>query len=131
MWHPVLDSEAGEVVEYVGTAADITELRQAEEERERLRQLEADLAHMNRLTMLGELASSLPTKSISLLLPQSRAPMPARVGSHMTHPIWKEPARPQSGSRRTEAVQPRSSSACGRFTRKGLRRIASWSISTK
>ena len=29
------------------------------QERERIRQLEADLAHMNRVTMLGELASSL------------------------------------------------------------------------
>jgi len=58
LWHPVLDEE-GEVAEYVGTAADVTELKRAEEERERLRQLEADLAHMNRVTMLGELASSL------------------------------------------------------------------------
>ena len=58
IWHPVLDSERG-LVEYVGTAADITERKRAEEERERLRQLEADLAHMNRVTMLGELASSL------------------------------------------------------------------------
>ena len=37
----------------------VTERKRAEEERERLRQLEADLAHMNRVTMLGELASSL------------------------------------------------------------------------
>jgi len=36
-----------------------TERKCAEEERERLRQLEADLAHMNRVTMLGELAGSL------------------------------------------------------------------------
>ena len=58
IWHPVLDNVGG-LVEYVGTAADITERKRAEEERERLRQLEADLAHMNRVTMLGELASSL------------------------------------------------------------------------
>ena len=58
LWHPVLDSERG-LAEYVGTAADVTERKRAEEERERLRQLEADLAHMNRVTMLGELASSL------------------------------------------------------------------------
>ncbi len=58
LWHPVLDT-AGELVEYVGTAADVTERKRAEEERERLRQLETDLAHMNRVTMLGELASSL------------------------------------------------------------------------
>ena len=37
---------------------DITERKQAEEERERLRQLEAELAHINRVSMLGELAAS-------------------------------------------------------------------------
>ena len=56
--HPALD-ETGEVVEYVGTAVDVTERKRAEEERERLRQLEADLAHLNRVSMLGELAASI------------------------------------------------------------------------
>ena len=37
----------------------MTEHKRAEAERERIRQLEADLARMNRVTMLGELASSL------------------------------------------------------------------------
>jgi len=41
------------------TGRDITELKRAEEEHERLRQLEADLAHLNRLSMMGELAASL------------------------------------------------------------------------
>ena len=58
IWHPVLD-KYGELVEYVGTAADVTERKRAEEEHERLRQLEAELARMNRQIMLGELASSL------------------------------------------------------------------------
>ena len=35
---------------------DVTERKKVEEERERLRQLEADLAHMNRVSRLGELA---------------------------------------------------------------------------
>ena len=56
--HPVF-SASGEVTEVLGTHIDITERKRAEQERERLRQLEADLAHMNRVTMLGELASSL------------------------------------------------------------------------
>jgi signal transduction histidine kinase len=38
---------------------DITERKRAEEERERLRQLEADLAYINRVSMMGELAASL------------------------------------------------------------------------
>jgi signal transduction histidine kinase/CheY-like chemotaxis protein len=44
---------------FVGAAMDITERKRAEEEREKLRQLEADLAHMNRVSMMGELAASL------------------------------------------------------------------------
>jgi PAS domain S-box-containing protein len=56
--HPVL-SRSGELAEMVGTVIDVTERKRAEEERERLRQLETDLAHINRVTMLGELASSL------------------------------------------------------------------------
>jgi PAS domain S-box-containing protein len=56
--HPVME-ESGEIIEVVGTVRDVTERKQAEEERERLRQLEADLAHTNRVTMLGGLASSL------------------------------------------------------------------------
>jgi C4-dicarboxylate-specific signal transduction histidine kinase len=47
--HPVLN---GELIEYVGTAVDVTE-------RERLRQLETELAHINRVSMMGELAASL------------------------------------------------------------------------
>ena len=51
--------KTGKFVEFVGTAIDVTELKKAEFERERLRHLEADLAHMNRISMLGELAASL------------------------------------------------------------------------
>jgi len=49
----------GELVEVVGTHVDVTERQRARKERERLRQLEADLAHMNRLSTMGELAASL------------------------------------------------------------------------
>jgi len=48
-----------EIGEYVGITMDITERKRAEEERERLRQLEADLAHINRVNMMGELAAAL------------------------------------------------------------------------
>jgi C4-dicarboxylate-specific signal transduction histidine kinase len=43
----------------VGSTIDVTERRRAQEEHERLRQLEADLAHLNRLSMMGELTASL------------------------------------------------------------------------
>jgi len=56
--HPVLN-DVGEVVEVVGTVIDITECKRAEEERDRLRQFESDLAHLNRVSMMGELAASI------------------------------------------------------------------------
>jgi PAS domain S-box-containing protein len=55
---PVFDAN-GEFRGYRGTGTDVTALMRAQEERERLRQLESDLAHMNRLSMMGELAASL------------------------------------------------------------------------
>jgi PAS domain S-box-containing protein len=56
--HPVLNS-SGNVVEFVGSAVDITDLKLAEQERERLRQVQAELTHINRVTTLGELTASL------------------------------------------------------------------------
>jgi PAS domain S-box-containing protein len=56
--HPVL-STSGHLVEFVGTVIDVTERRRAEQERARLHQLEADLAHINRVSTLGEMAASL------------------------------------------------------------------------
>ena len=50
---------SGEMGEYVGITMDITERKRAEAERERLRQLEADLARVNRVNMMGELAAAL------------------------------------------------------------------------
>ncbi len=56
--HPVF-SPSGDLVEFVGTVIDITERKRAEEERERLRQAQADLARVNRVTTMGELTASL------------------------------------------------------------------------
>jgi len=56
--HPVFSANK-EIAEFVGTVVDVTERKRAEQERERLRQLETDLAHMNRISMLGELSASL------------------------------------------------------------------------
>jgi len=56
--HPVFSSN-GELVEVVGTVVDITERKRAENARERLQQLQADLAHINRVSMMGELTASL------------------------------------------------------------------------
>jgi PAS domain S-box-containing protein len=54
-----LFSADGELVEMVATHVDVTERKRAQEDHERLRALEADLAHMNRLSIMGELTASL------------------------------------------------------------------------
>jgi PAS domain S-box-containing protein len=56
--HPVL-SNAGDLEGFVGSSTDITEIKRAEQERQKLRQLEADLAHIDRVSTLGEMAASL------------------------------------------------------------------------
>jgi PAS domain S-box-containing protein len=53
--HPVFSS-SGELVEVVGTNMDVTERKCAEEA---LRQAQADLAHISRVTTMGELTASL------------------------------------------------------------------------
>lgn len=50
---------AGELGDYSGITMDITERKRAEQERERLRQLETDLSRVNRVNMMGELAAAL------------------------------------------------------------------------
>jgi PAS domain S-box-containing protein len=55
---PLRDS-GGKIVKWYGISTDIEDRRRAENERERLRQLEADLAHVNRVSTLGEMAASL------------------------------------------------------------------------
>jgi PAS domain S-box-containing protein len=53
--HPVSDA-SGDLVQFVGSSTDITERKLAEES---LRQAQADLAHVNRVTTMGELTASL------------------------------------------------------------------------
>jgi len=55
---PVFDTN-GEFRGYRGTGTDVTASMLAREEHERLRKLESDLAHMNRLGIIGEQAASL------------------------------------------------------------------------
>ena len=54
-----LPSTQGETVEIVATHVDVTERKRAQEQSDRLGQLEADLAHMNRVGIMGELTASL------------------------------------------------------------------------
>ena len=56
--HPVITSPGGSG-EFVGFLMDVTERWRADEERERLRQAQADLAHVTRVTTMGQLTASL------------------------------------------------------------------------
>ena len=56
--HPVRNM-SGDLQEFVGISIDVTEGKLADEERERLRQVQADLAHLSRVTTMGELTASL------------------------------------------------------------------------
>jgi PAS domain S-box-containing protein len=54
-----LRDEHGNILKWYGTLTDIEDRKRSEQERERFRQLQADLAHENRVSMMGELAASL------------------------------------------------------------------------
>jgi PAS domain S-box-containing protein len=55
---PLRDQHAN-IVRWYGTLTDIEDRKRAEQEREKLRELEEDLAHVNRVSTLGEMAASL------------------------------------------------------------------------
>ena len=77
--HPVF-SPSGDLIEFVGTVIDVTERKRADEERERLRKSLADLAHINRVTTMGELTASLAH--------EIRQPIAATVTSAQTCLRW-------------------------------------------
>ena len=52
-------SALGELLETFCTTVDVTERKRAQEEHEKLRKLQSDLTHINRVNMMGELAASL------------------------------------------------------------------------
>ncbi|MBB3149547.1 PAS domain S-box-containing protein [Phyllobacterium trifolii] len=74
---PVFDAN-GEFRGYRGTGSDVTGLMHAQAEHEKLRQLESDLAHVNRLSVMGELTASLAheiTQPIAAARNNARAAM--------------------------------------------------------
>jgi PAS domain S-box-containing protein len=82
--HPVL-SASGQILEYIGTAVDITERKRAEQERDHLHQLQDELAHINRVTTLGELAS---------IAHELKQPITAAITNAKTCSRWLESVPP-------------------------------------
>ena len=70
-------SADGKVIEVLGTDVDVTERKFAEREHERMRELESELAHVNRLSIMGELTASLAHE---ILHPIATARNNARAG---------------------------------------------------
>jgi PAS domain S-box-containing protein len=81
-------SPGGALLEAVWTSVDVTERKRAQDEHERLRQLESDLAHMNRVSMMGELAASL---SHEIAQPIATARNNARAAMHF---LARSPSEP-------------------------------------
>ena len=52
-------SPLGVLLEVICTSVDVTERKRAQDKHDKLRQLESDLAHINRLSVMGELTASL------------------------------------------------------------------------
>ena len=97
--HPVFDA-SGQLMQTVGTHVDVTERKHAEQERDRLRQIEAELAHINRVTIMGELAASLAH--------EIKQPMAAAVSNAEASLQWlarDEPDLQEVREAATEAVK--------------------------
>lgn len=77
--HPLLSAH-GDIDQIVTTHVDVTERRRAQAQAERLLQLESDLAHMNRLSIMGELTASLAHE---ILHPIGTARNNARAGMRL------------------------------------------------
>jgi hypothetical protein len=70
---------SGEACDYAGTRLKMTEQQHSEEERERLAQLEADLADINRSTMMRELALAMARETTQPASDSSRAKTPVQL----------------------------------------------------
>jgi PAS domain S-box-containing protein len=89
--HPVLDA-SGNLVQFVGSSTDTTERRQAEEA---LRQAQADLARISRITTMGELTASLAH--------EVNQPIAAAVTDANTCLRWLKQDQPDLGEAREAA----------------------------
>jgi PAS domain S-box-containing protein len=81
-----LRDKHGKILKWYGTLTDIEDRKRAEQEREKVRQLQADLAHENRISMMGELTASLSH--------ELRQPITAAITNAATCLRWLTRDRP-------------------------------------
>src|SRR5262249_36907226 len=74
---------------FTGAVTDVTEIKRAEQEREKLRQLESEIARFNRVNMMGELAASLSH--------EIKQPIAAAIMNARTAMRWLEREPPDTG----------------------------------
>jgi signal transduction histidine kinase len=86
--HPSVNHSSGNF-QFVGAVMDITQRHQAEAERERLREVQADLAHITRRTTMGELTASLAH--------EIKQPIGASVIDAKTCLLWLDRLDPDIG----------------------------------
>jgi PAS domain S-box-containing protein len=96
---------------FTGFVRDISEKKRAEEERERLRQAQADLAHINRISTMGELAASLAHE---IKQPISAAMIDARTCSRWLTRDRPDLAEAQTAASRVVKDVARASEIIGR-----------------
>ncbi len=94
--HPVLDASGG-VGEFVGITMDVTERRRADQERETLRQAQADLARISRVSTMGELTASLAH--------EIKQPISAAVTDAETCLLWLDRDHPDLAEARETALR--------------------------
>lgn len=89
-----LGSSSGHI-EYIGALMDVTEEKRAEQERERLHRAQAELAHINRVSTMGELAASLAH--------EIKQPIAAAITNAKTCLRWLARGQPDLGEAREAA----------------------------
>ncbi|MBV9929185.1 MAG: PAS domain-containing protein [Acidobacteria bacterium] len=92
-----LRDKRGKVLNWYGVTTDIEDRKRAEEERERLHQMELELAHTNRLSLLGELTASLAH--------EINQPISAAITSAGACLRWLNREQPEVGRAREAAMR--------------------------
>jgi PAS domain S-box-containing protein len=91
-----LRDERGDVTRWYGTGLDIEDRKRIEKERERLRRLQGELLHVNRMSMMGELAASLAH--------ELKQPIAAAITSAGTCVRWLARSEPELDEARASAL---------------------------